>query len=339
MTEFRVRDVFTAAHAADRAAGAHRRVPGPGQPPRDRSASTCWPRRTGCSASSSWALEAGTVVIHLAAIATALWIGAPPAGLEGRGRRRRPARRRRARLRPGAADPAVEPVPAAAGVDRRAAGDVGGAVRRPPDARPARRRRHVLRPDPRAVPAARRRAWSCSASAPRPLADPAPPSAPTGRRRSRSVAWSVGVGVVLWLPPVADQSDQRARQHPPARSTTSARRRRRRSASATASASPCATSTSGRARRPARRDRPVRRRPPSAGVAPSRSSCGSSPPSWRGASASPALRSLHVVVAVALVARHGLDGRASSGGPWFYLTLWAWGVTARAGRRRRLDGA
>ena len=34
MTEFRVRDVFTVAHPADRAAGAHRRVPRPGQPPR-----------------------------------------------------------------------------------------------------------------------------------------------------------------------------------------------------------------------------------------------------------------------------------------------------------------
>ena len=90
MTEFRVRDVFTVAHAADRAARAHRRVPRPGQPPGPLSFYLLAPtyRLLG---SSSWALEVGTVVVHLAAIATALWIGAAPARLEGRRRRGRTA--------------------------------------------------------------------------------------------------------------------------------------------------------------------------------------------------------------------------------------------------------
>ena len=105
---------------------------------------------------------------------------------------------------------------------------------------------HVLRPDPRALPRRSAWGWSCSASARsalqiwharRDVERRGPPGA--------ACAWSVGVGVVLWLPPVADQLTQHAGQHPPAASTTSARRPRRRSASARASASPCATSTCG----------------------------------------------------------------------------------------------
>ena len=156
MTEFRVRDVFTADTPLIGLPGRIGEYPDQGSHPGPLSFYVLAPtyRLLG---SSSWALEAATVVVHLAAIATALWIGQRRLGWKGVAAVAALLALAIRGLRPGPADPAVEPVPAAAGVDRRAAGDVGRAVRRPPDADPARRRRHALRPDPRAVPAAGRR--------------------------------------------------------------------------------------------------------------------------------------------------------------------------------------
>ena len=81
--------------------------------------------------SSSWALEAGTVDRpprrHRHGV-----VDRSPAGAAGAASLAvaAAARRRHRRVRPAAADPAVEPVPAADGLDRRAAGHLGGAVRR-----------------------------------------------------------------------------------------------------------------------------------------------------------------------------------------------------------------
>ena len=139
------------AHPVDRAARAHRHLPGPGQPSRPAEL-----------------LPAGADVSPARIVVVGAGGGdgrhpprghrrrpvdrPPPPRLAGRRRRRAGAGARRAGLRPAPADPAVEPVPAAGGVARRAAGGVVGGRRRPLDARPARRRRVVLRPDPRALP-------------------------------------------------------------------------------------------------------------------------------------------------------------------------------------------
>ena len=168
MTEFRGRDVGTS-HAADRAARPDRRVPGPGQPPGPAELLPAGPDLPRARLVVVGAGGRARSSIHVAAIADGAVDRAPARRVARRGVRRRAARRRRARLRPGPADPTVEPVPAARGVDRRAARRVVGAVRRPLDARAARRRRHVLRPDPRAR-------TLCCASACR-------ASCPTWRRR------------------------------------------------------------------------------------------------------------------------------------------------------------
>ena len=184
------------------------------------------------------------MAIHVAAIATALWIGQRRAGWRGVARRRRPARRGDPRLRPAAADPAVEPVPAAARLARRAARHVVGAVRRLADARAAGRRRLAVRPDPRALPRAVRRAddrvarlrdVAAAALATR----RAPPMARPQRRRRRGDRGRA-VGAAARRP-----ADQRSGQHRARCSTTSATRPSRCSASPTASAWPSATSTCG----------------------------------------------------------------------------------------------
>ena len=260
MTEFRVRDVFTPPHAADRSARTDRRrtrpraaIPGP------LSFYLLAPtyRLLG---SSSWSLEVGDGRHPPRRHRHRPVARPPPARLEGRRRRRRPVRPRPARLRPGAADPAVEPVPARRGVGGRAARHVGRAVRRPPMPRPARRRRDVLRPDPRAVPAARRRDGRARAGATVVLAD-----------RARRAAGRGAAGAASACGPSASVSCCGCRRSPTSCrnspgnirrcSTTSARRPSRPSGSARASRIALRhLDAIVRDQRPARRHRPVRRR-------------------------------------------------------------------------------
>ena len=234
MTEFRVRDVFTGHTPLIGLPGRIGEYPDQGSHPGPLSFYLLAPtyRLLG---SSSWSMEAGTVVIHLVAIGTGLWLVVPPARVGRPGCRRRPVRRPPPRLRPGHADPAVEPVPAARGLDARAAGGVGvlcgDAVALVPLVAAAsycaqthvpylplgvgmvvlgrrRRRRPVARgPSRRARPPMRGRP-------------------PVGRRHRRR---AVAAARRRPGPPLA-------RQHPPPCSTTSARRPRRPSGSATASA-------------------------------------------------------------------------------------------------------
>ena len=236
------------------------------------------------------------------------------------------------------ADPAVEPVPPAAG---------RGSSCCSPRGRCCAATTSMLIPlvvaAPRSAPRPTCRTcrsasgWSPSGSAP---SSSAPCRArPETERRGAAAqrgAGPPGVGVVLWLPPRRRPAHATTRATSASSSTTSARRPRRPSASATASelalrhldvwAGP---------RRPARRDRPFVT-DASAGRGASRWSSGlvAAVVAWR--VGSPALRALHVVVAVALVL--GIVSMARIfGRPWFYLTLWAWGVTA-APRRRRARG-
>ena len=131
MTEFRVRDVFTADNPLIGLPGRIGEYPDQGSHPGPLSFYLLAPTYR-VLGSSSWALEAATVVIHLAAIATALWIGQRRLGWKGVAAVAALLALVDPRLRPGPPHPAVEPVPAAAGVDARAARHVGGAVRRPP---------------------------------------------------------------------------------------------------------------------------------------------------------------------------------------------------------------
>ena len=161
-----------------------------------------------------------------------------------------------------------------------------------------------------------------------------------GRPSRTATLWAAGAGVVLWLPPLADQIRNDPGQHPPAarplRLASGGGDRVRRGHPR----SRCATSTcwTGVAA-PAVRDRPVRRR--RVGVA-RRRSCW---PLWAVAACVAvavrhrprALRALHLVVAVALLL--GIVSTARIfGRPWYYLTLWAWGTTLLAARRHRVDG-
>ena len=139
------------------------------------------------------------------------------------------------------------------------------------------------------------------------------------------MAWAAGVGVVLWLPPVADQIRQRAGQHPPARSTTSAHRpsRHRRRRGCRAGPAPprrlVGPGPAGHRHRPVRRRPRRRRRRPcwSSGSSPPRSPLALGPPRCdRCTSSSPS----GPVLGTASMAR--IFGR-----PWYYLTLWAWGTT------------
>ena len=110
--------------------------------------------------SSAWAMEAGTVIVQMAWISVALWIGHRRAGHGRRGGRRRRPGRVAPGLRPHRARAAVEPVPAAVRLGRDPARHLVGAVRRPHDVDPARRRCVVRRPDPHPVPDDGRRARS-----------------------------------------------------------------------------------------------------------------------------------------------------------------------------------
>ena len=201
------------------------------------------------------------------------------------------------------------------------------------DARAARRRGHVLRPDPRAVPAARRRDGR-----PRPSAAVVVAATRAARRRRaarRGAAWpspsasASCCGCRRW----STSSRNDAGQHPPARSTTSARRRRRRSASVDGVriALRHLDAWTG-CRRPARRRPAGSSTTPRRGGAPSCCSCGSRrQPSSPGADRLPraSLRALHVVVGVALLLGAVSTARIF-GRPWYYLTLWAWGIDRRS---------
>ena len=242
MTEYRVRDVFGAAHAAHRAARAHRHVPEPGQPSRTAQllparSDVPRPRRVvvGDGGRHGRHPPGGDRRVAVDRVA--------PARLAGRRRRRRAARPRRARLRAAAADPAVEPLPPAARMDARAAGDVGRALRRPRHVRGPRRRRLVLRPDPRALSRPRRR----HGRARRGRRGVARPAGERGRSAGdRRAAWR-GVSASVWCCGChpSPTSSPRSRATSASSSTTSARRRRPRSGSPRASGSPCTTSTSG----------------------------------------------------------------------------------------------
>ena len=82
MTEFRVRDVFTADNPLIGLPGRIGEYPDQGSHPGPLSFYLLAPTYR-ILGSSSWALEAATVVIHLAAIATALWIGQRRLGWKG----------------------------------------------------------------------------------------------------------------------------------------------------------------------------------------------------------------------------------------------------------------
>ena len=82
MTEFRVRDVFTANNPLIGLPGRIGEYPDQGSHPGPLSFYLLAPAYR-ILGSSSWALEAATVVIHLAAIAAALWIGQRRLGWKG----------------------------------------------------------------------------------------------------------------------------------------------------------------------------------------------------------------------------------------------------------------
>ena len=270
-------------HAPDRVARPHRDVPGGGQPPGPAELLPAGP-----DLSPAGVLVLGARGRHRRHPPRGDRHGAvdraAPARVEGRSRRRRAHGARGPRLRPGAADPAVEPVPPTPGVDRRPAGGVGGAVRRPPDARPARRRRHVLRPDPRPVPRRSVSGWSCSASARRPLQIWRAPDVERGRRLAQRVVERRHRRRAV-APAGGRPADEPAGQHPPARrplrlaARSGDRRRRRRPHRA------APPRRLVRARWPTRRDRPLRRHRLRHAWRHHARSCGSSPSSWRGASA------------------------------------------------------
>ena len=137
------------------------------------------------------------------------------------------------------------------------------------------------------------------------------------------------IGVVLWLPPLADQirnspgNIRTLLDHfgsPPE------------SAIGFGEGIPIALrhlDVTALDRPPPVRHRPVRRRRVGRGAAASCWPCGPSPPSWPVRLGSRALRALHLVVGVALLLGVVSTARIF-GRPWYYLTLWAWGTTMLA---------
>ena len=113
MTEFRVRDVGTSHTPLIGLPGRIGTYPHQGSHPGPAQLLPPGPDLPAARVETSWSLEVGTVVIHLAAIATALWIGWRRAGWRGVAVVAAAAGDRGAGLRAGRADPAVEPVPAA----------------------------------------------------------------------------------------------------------------------------------------------------------------------------------------------------------------------------------
>ncbi|MET0909208.1 MAG: hypothetical protein ABWZ99_07040, partial [Ilumatobacteraceae bacterium] len=145
-------------------------------------------------------------------------------------------------------------------------------------------------------------------------------------RPLRSVAWSVGVGAVLWLPPVADQLTEtpgnlrQLAEHfgsPPEAAIGFAEGLRisLRHLDAFAGIGGQLLGTG----------RFVHESSVAGGVVTVVVWAASAIVAWRVGSR--ALRSLHVVVGVALLLGVVSTARIF-GRPWFYLTLWAWGITA-----------
>ena len=180
----------------------------------------------------------------------------------------------------------------------------------------------VVRPDPRALPRRRPAGWcSLALGARRLRAGRHEPAAPT-----RCVAAAAVIGVVLWLPPVVDQLtndpgnvrkllDHFGSPPEPALGFGDGVRLALRHLDVWAGFAGQLTG-----------DRPLRRRRPRRGAARWCSACGWSPPSSPGASGSRALQR---------APRRGRRRPACSvpssmarifGRPWYYLTLWAWGI-------------
>ena len=131
MTEFRVRDVFTGHTPLIGLPGRIGTYPAQGSHPGPLSFYLLAPTYRALG-QSSWSMEVGTVLIHLLAIGTGLWLMVRRLGWAGLAAGAALLRPRAAWLRPGHPDPAVEPVPARRGVGRRAARRVVRALRRPP---------------------------------------------------------------------------------------------------------------------------------------------------------------------------------------------------------------
>ena len=326
MTEFRVRDVFGRHTPLIGLPGRIGEYPDQGSHPGPLSFYLLAPtyRLLG---SSPWAMEAGTVVIHLVAIGTGLWLACRRLGWAG-----------------------LAAVAALFAVLLHGYGQVtltqpwnpylplvawmlvllsAWAVRRRRHggARAARRRGVLLRPDPRAVPPARGRHGRA-----RP------------RRRAPPVACP-GAGREAGRPPVGAASPSVSA------SCCGCRRSPTRSATTPATSASCSTTSAPRRRR---RSGPatasaiaLRHLDAWTGVVAQLWGSGGfvdDASVWRGALTlvlwlaaavvafrigSRQLRSLHVVVAVAITLGTISTARIF-GRPWYYLTLWAWGTTLLA---------
>ncbi|MET0326342.1 MAG: hypothetical protein ABW219_14050 [Ilumatobacteraceae bacterium] len=323
MTEFRVRDVFTSHTPLIGLPGRIGEYPEQGSHPGPLSFYLLAPTYRLLGA-SSWGLEAGTVVIHLAAIAAALWIGSRRLGWKG-----------------------VAAVAALLAVVVRGYGQL-------PLTQPWNPYLPLL-----AWILVLLATWAVLCGDHRMLvplvvaaifcAQTHVPYLPLGvgmvvlglgtvlwrilhagsRDRGgplRSVAWSVGVGVVLWLPPVADQltntpgNIRQLAEHfgsPPEAAIGFGDGLR--------IALEHLDAFSGVGGQLLGTGRFVHDSSVAGGVVTLLVWAASAVVAWRVGSR--ALRSLHVVIAVALLL--GVVSMARIfGRPWFYLTLWAWGVTA-----------
>jgi hypothetical protein len=323
MTEFRVRDVFTSHTPLIGLPGRIGEYPEQGSHPGPLSFYLLAPtyRLLG---SSSWALEAATVVVHLAAVAAALWVGHRRLGWKG-----------------------VAAVAALLAVVVRGYGQL-------PLTQPWNpylpllawilvllATWAVLCGDHRMlVPLVVAAIFCAQTHVPYlPLgvgmvalglgtvlwrilhAEPGARGGPW-----RSVAWSVGVGVVLWLPPVADQLTntpgnlRQLAEHfgsPPEAAIGFGEGVR--------IALRHLDAVSGIGGQLLGTGRFVHDSSIAGGVVTLLVWAVSAVVAWR--IGSRALRSLHVVVGVALLL--GVVSMARIfGRPWFYLTLWAWGITA-----------
>ncbi len=322
MTEFRVRDVFTADNPLIGLPGRIGEYPDQGSHPGPLSFYLLAPTYR-ILGSSSWALEAATVVIHLAAIATALWIGQRRLGWKG-----------------------VAVVAALLALAIRGYGQV--LLTQPWNPYLPLLAWLLVLLATWAVLCGDHRMLIPLVVAATLCAQTHVPYLPLGAgmtvlalvatlvglRRStsdelpavrRSLAWSVGIGVVLWIPPLLDQLTNEPGNI--------------RELADHFGSPPEAAIGLGDGLRIMARHLDAAYGLGAQVIGPERFIDAAS--EWRGAVTfviwvaaaiaafrvgSRALRALHVVIGVAL-----LLGTASTarifGRPWFYLTLWAWGVT------------